>query len=106
MGDVMFNPAVEKVLNSKKVIDHHAIIPTVQLAKDKLDDLSVYSSIMATYKVMVDSGYYNMTAQNNTVRNAFLVSSSAFLTNSTQLYLFADFSICHILSFSLRGAAD
>lgn len=40
MGDVMFNPAVEKVLNSKKVTDHHAIIPTVQLAKDKLDDLS------------------------------------------------------------------
>lgn len=40
MGDVMFNPAVEKVLNSKKVTDHHAIIPTVQLSKDKLDDLS------------------------------------------------------------------
>lgn len=40
MGDVMFNPAVEKVLNSKKITDHHAIIPTVQLAKDKLDDLS------------------------------------------------------------------
>lgn len=40
MGDVMFNPAVEKVLNSKKVTDHHAIIPTVQLAKDKLDELS------------------------------------------------------------------
>ena len=40
MGDVMFNPAVEKVLNSKKVTDHHAIIPTVQISKDKLDDLS------------------------------------------------------------------
>ena len=40
MGSVMFNPAVDKVLNSKKVTDHHAIIPTVQLAKDKLDDLS------------------------------------------------------------------
>lgn len=40
MGDVIFNPAVEKILNSKKVTDHHAIIPTVQLSKDKLEDLS------------------------------------------------------------------
>lgn len=40
MGSVMFDPAVEKVLNSKKVTDHHAIIPTVQLSKDKMDDLS------------------------------------------------------------------
>ncbi len=39
-GDVMFNPAVERVLNSKKVSDHHAIIPTVQIGKDKLPDLS------------------------------------------------------------------
>ena len=40
MGSVMYNPAVDKVLNSKKVTDHHAIIPTVQIAKDKLDDLT------------------------------------------------------------------
>lgn len=40
MGDVMFHPDTDRVLNSKKVSDHHAIIPTVSLAKEKLDDLS------------------------------------------------------------------
>ena len=39
MGDAIFTPAVERILNSKKVSDHHAIIPTEQLAKDKLPDL-------------------------------------------------------------------
>lgn len=39
MGDVMYNPAVDKILNSKKVTDHHAIIPTVQIAKEKPDNL-------------------------------------------------------------------
>ena len=29
---VMYNPDVKKVLNSKKVTDHHAIIPTVEIA--------------------------------------------------------------------------
>ena len=29
---VMFNPDIERVLNSKKVTDHHAIIPTVEIA--------------------------------------------------------------------------
>lgn len=29
---VMFNPDVKRVLNSKKVTDHHAIIPTVEIA--------------------------------------------------------------------------
>ena len=40
MGDVMFHPDTDRALNSKKVSDHHAIIPTVSLAKEKLDDLS------------------------------------------------------------------
>ena len=34
---VMFNPDIKKVLDSKKVTDHHAIIPTVEIA---LTDLS------------------------------------------------------------------
>lgn len=34
---VMFNPDIKRVLNSKKVTDHHAIIPTVEIA---LTDLS------------------------------------------------------------------
>ena len=29
---VMFNPDIKRVLNSKKVTDHHAIIPTVEIA--------------------------------------------------------------------------
>ena len=36
----MFHPDTDRVLNSKKVSDHHAIIPTVSLTKEKLDDLS------------------------------------------------------------------
>ena len=35
---VMFNPDIKRVLNSKKVTDHHAIIPTVEIADT---DLSV-----------------------------------------------------------------
>ena len=30
--NVMFNPDIKRVLNSKKVTDHHAIIPTVEIA--------------------------------------------------------------------------
>ena len=36
MADVDFTPEVTKVLNSKKVSDHHAIIPTMELAKTDL----------------------------------------------------------------------
>lgn len=32
----MFNPDVKKVLNSKKVTDHHAIIPTMEIVKQDL----------------------------------------------------------------------
>lgn len=33
---VMFNPDIKRVLNSKKVTDHHAIIPTMEIAKADL----------------------------------------------------------------------
>ena len=32
----MFNPDIKRVLNSKKVTDHHAIIPTIEIAKADL----------------------------------------------------------------------
>ena len=34
--NVMFNPDIKRVLNSKKVTDHHAIIPTMEIAKADL----------------------------------------------------------------------
>ena len=34
-----FTPELGKVLNSKKVSDHHAIIPTMELAKSDLSAL-------------------------------------------------------------------
>ena len=37
--DVMFNPNIKRVLNSKKVTDHHAIIPTMEIAKADLSTL-------------------------------------------------------------------
>ena len=36
MEDVNFSPEIARVLNSKKVSDHHAIIPTMELAKADL----------------------------------------------------------------------
>lgn len=33
---IMFNPDIKRVLNSKKVTDHHAIIPTMEIAKADL----------------------------------------------------------------------
>ena len=36
MQDVSFNPDVSRTLDSKKVSDHHAIIPTLELAKTDL----------------------------------------------------------------------
>lgn len=36
---IMFNPDTKKVLNSKKVTDHHAIIPTMEIAKADLTTL-------------------------------------------------------------------
>ena len=39
MAGVSFTPELAKVLNSKKVSDHHAIIPTMELAKADLDTL-------------------------------------------------------------------
>ena len=39
MAGVGFTPEIEKVLNSKKVSDHHAIIPTMELAKTDLATL-------------------------------------------------------------------
>lgn len=39
MAGVDFTPEVAKVLNSKKVSDHHAIIPTMELAKTDLATL-------------------------------------------------------------------
>ena len=36
---VMFNPDIKRVLNSKKVTDHHAIIPTVEIALTDLVSL-------------------------------------------------------------------
>lgn len=36
MEDVIFTPDVSRLLNSKKVSDHHAIIPTIELAKADL----------------------------------------------------------------------
>ena len=32
----MFNPDIKRVLNSNKVTDHHAIIPTIEIAKADL----------------------------------------------------------------------
>lgn len=37
--EVIFNPNVSRLLNSKKVTDHHAIIPTVEIANTELTDL-------------------------------------------------------------------
>ena len=39
MAGVGFTPGIAKVLDSKKVSDHHAIIPTMELAKADLDAL-------------------------------------------------------------------
>ena len=36
---VMFQPDLKKVLNSKKVTDHHAIIPTMEIQKVSLETL-------------------------------------------------------------------
>lgn len=37
--NIMFNPDTKKVLNSKKITDHHAIIPTMEIAKTDLATL-------------------------------------------------------------------
>lgn len=37
--EMMFHPAVDGILNSKKVTDHHAIIPTVEMANTELEKL-------------------------------------------------------------------
>ena len=34
--DIMFNPDIKRILNSKKVTDHHAIIPTMEIIKQDL----------------------------------------------------------------------
>ena len=34
--DVLFNPDIKRVMNSKKVTDHHAIIPTMEIARADL----------------------------------------------------------------------
>ena len=39
MAGISFTPEVSRVLNSKKVSDHHAIIPTMELAKADPDAL-------------------------------------------------------------------
>lgn len=39
MNDNSFVPAVQNVLNSKKVSDHHAVIPTVQMTKESVAEL-------------------------------------------------------------------
>lgn len=39
MGDLNAVPDFKRVMDSRKVTDHHAIIPTVQLAQAKLDEL-------------------------------------------------------------------
>ena len=39
MAGIFFTPEVSRVLNSKKVSDHHAIIPTMELAKTDLATL-------------------------------------------------------------------
>lgn len=39
MKDAAYTPEIAKVLNSKKVSDHHAIIPTMELAKADLSSL-------------------------------------------------------------------
>ena len=39
MEDVALTPEVSRLLNSKKVSDHHAIIPTMELAKTDLSEL-------------------------------------------------------------------
>ena len=35
--DIMFNPDIKRILNSKKVTDHHAIIPTMEIIKQDLE---------------------------------------------------------------------
>lgn len=37
--DIMFNPNIKPLLNSKKVSDHHAIIPTVEIVKSPIEEL-------------------------------------------------------------------
>lgn len=34
--NIMFNPDIKRILNSKKVTDHHAIIPTMEIIKQNL----------------------------------------------------------------------
>ena len=36
---VIFNPDIKRILNSKKVTDHHAIIPTMEIAKSDISAL-------------------------------------------------------------------
>ena len=35
--NIMFNPDIKRILNSKKVTDHHAIIPTMEIIKQDLE---------------------------------------------------------------------
>lgn len=46
--NVMVNPNIKAVLNSKKVTDHHAIIPTVEIRKAPIEELSANEKSVLT----------------------------------------------------------
>lgn len=86
--DIMFNPAVDQVLNSKKVTDHHAIIPTVEIVKQDLKEVPVGEikvlSLCANRLLCATASrhIYNSTkAEFNCKGNIFKVSGKEVISN-------------------------
>ena len=84
----MFNPAVDQVLNSKKVTDHHAIIPTVEIVKQDLKEVPVGEikvlSLCANRLLCATASrhIYNSTkAEFNCKGNIFKVSGKEVISN-------------------------
>jgi len=85
---VTYEPDIKPVMNSKKVSDHHAIIPTVEIAKSDLNALSEDEKkvlyliatrlleatsapyLYTTQKVVFDCGGTEFTANGKLVRNS------------------------------------
>lgn len=54
---MMFHPDVERILNSKKVSDHHAIIPTLEIGKiDSIPQTEKNILILVAYKLLCATG--------------------------------------------------
>ena len=78
---VMFNPDMKRVLNSKKVTDHHAIIPTVEIA---LTDLAALPETERKILSLVANRLVCATGEKHlyeTVKAELTCGSYAFLTS-------------------------